>query len=65
MSFVPVAQWKSSSRRCRFNVVSLKSITFVSQFTDHVVCLVRSKWNDDTDGLLDASNTMLGLSRRH
>ena len=44
-------------------------------FTDHVVGLVRSKWNDDADGLtkwncireglLDASNTLLGLSRRH
>ena len=59
----------------RFNVVPLKNATFVSWFTDRFVSLVRSNWNDDAngltkwnvirDGLLDVSNTMLGLSRRH
>ena len=42
----------------------------MSQFTDHVVYLVKNSWNEDADGLkkwkaikdglLEASNTMLG-----
>ena len=66
---------KSLCRHCRFNVIPLKNTTFVSQFTDHVVHLVKSRWNDNDDGLtkwsvvrdglLDASTTMFGLSRRH
>jgi len=51
LSFVPVAQRKSSHRRHKFNVGPLKNTNFVSKFTDHVVGLVRSKWNDDADGL--------------
>ena len=75
LGFIPVVQRKSSCRSRRFNVVPLKNATFVSRYTDRVVSLVRSNWNDDADGLtkwniirdrlLDASNTMLGLSRRH
>ena len=38
---------------------------FVSQFTDRVVYLVKSSWKTIKDGLLEASNTMFGLSRRH
>ena len=65
LSFIPIVQQNSSCRSHRFNVVPLKNATFVSQFTDHVVSLVRSndvdgltKWNIIRDGLLDASNTM-------
>jgi len=75
LSFVPVAQVKSSCRCHRFNAVPLKNASFVSRFTDHVLYLVRSKWNDDADELtrwglirdelLDASGKMLGFSRRH
>jgi len=68
-SFVPVAQQKSSCRCHRFNVLPLRNAGFVSPFTDHVVHLVKSSWNEDADGLtkwktikdglLEASNTML------
>ena len=64
-----------SGSRHRFNVGHLKNTNFVFKFTDYVVGLVGSKWNDDADGLtkwncireglLEASNTLLGLSRRH
>ena len=75
LSFVPVAQRKSSHRRRRFNILPLMNAGFVSQFTDRVVYLVKTSRNEDAygltklkivkDGLLEASNTMLGLSRRH
>jgi len=75
LSFLPVAQQKSSFRRHRCNVIPLKNASFVSRFTDYVAYLVGSKWNDDANGLtkwgfirdelLDASNTMLEFSRRH
>jgi len=75
LSFLPVSQRKSSCRRCRFNILPLRNAGFLSQFADRVVYLVKSGWNEDTDGLtkwknikdglLEASNSMLGLSRRH
>ena len=53
----------------------MKNTTFASQFVDRVVHLVKSRWDDDADGLtkwnvvrdglLDASTTMLGLSKRY
>ena len=43
LSFIPVARKKSSCRHRRFNVIPLKNTTFVSQFTNHVVHLVRSR----------------------
>jgi len=51
LSFVPVAQRKSSCRHYRFNVLPLRNVGFVSQFTDHVVYLVKSSWNEDADGV--------------
>ena len=75
MSFIPITHKKSSCRHCRFNVFPLRNTTFASQFVDHVVNLVKSRWDDDADGLtkwsvvrdglLDASTAMLGLSKRY
>ena len=36
LSFVPVAQRKSSHRHHRFNVGSLKNTNFVSKFIDYI-----------------------------
>jgi len=65
----------SSCRYRKFNVVPLKNTSFVSQFADDIVYLITGKWNNDADGLakwglvrdglLDASDKMLGFSRRH
>ena len=73
MSFIPVTHKQSSCRCRRFNVFPLKDTTFASQFVDHVVHMVKSRWDDDADGLtkwsvvrdglLVASTTMLGLSK--
>jgi len=37
--------------RLRVNVIPLKNVSFVSWFTDHVVYLVRGKWNNDVNDL--------------
>ena len=65
LSFIPVARKKSSCRHRRFNAIPLKNTTFVSQFTNHVVHLVRSRWNDVPDGLTKWSvvrDVLLGAS---
>ena len=47
-----------------FNVFPLKNTTFASQFVDCVVHLVKSRWDDDADGLTKWSVVRDGLLRR-
>ena len=51
LKYAPVVGRRSlSSGRRRFNVTSLADDSFVSQFTDHVVQLVESRWCSAVDG---------------
>ena len=75
MSFIPVTHKKLSGRHRRLNFFPLRNTTFASRFVDRVVHLVKSRWDDNADGLtkwsvvrdglLDASTKMLGLSKRY